>query len=222
MRGRPNNYSREELAWLEANRTLVIGELHLLFCEEFGRADVTKGALAGLRKRKDWKTGRTGRFAKGDVPANKGRPCPPGVGGRHPNARKTQFPKGHRGGRAAEMYKPIGSERTSKDGYLERKIHDGLPMQSRWRAVHLIEWEAVNGPVPEGHCLKALDGDRTNTDPSNWRCVPRAMMPALNGYKGARRPAYDQAAPEVKPVLLALAEVDFAAGTLKRRKRRAA
>ena len=63
---------------------------------------------------------------------------------------QTQFKKGERTGRAAELYKPIGSERLHVSGYLERKIHDGLPMQSRWRFVHLLNWEAENGPVPEG------------------------------------------------------------------------
>lgn len=219
MKGHPIRYSTAEVAWLEANRTLPIGEYTAGFQRAFGRPEVTAHQLHALRKRKGWKTGRTGHFEKGAEPVNKGKPCAPGTGGRHPNARKTQFKKGHgRSGVAVALYKPIGSERVSKDGYLERKIHDGLPLQSRWRAVHLIRWEAVNGPIPDASCLKALDGDRTNTEPSNWELVPRSLLPALNGGPHNRRPAYDQAAPELKPALLTLAKVEHQARQLRKRK----
>lgn len=147
---------------------------------------------------------------------NKGVPCAPGQGGRHPNAIRSQFQKGGRTGKAALNWKPIGAERISIDGYRERKIHDGLPLQSRWRLVHLIEWEAVNGSVPPGFCLKALDSDRLNNDPENWKLIPRAMLPALNGGRHKRRPAYDEAAAALKPSLLALAEVETRARLLRR------
>lgn len=216
MKGRWIPYSAEEMAWLEANRLLVIGDYHRGFCERFGRTDVTPGHLHSLRKRKGWKTGRTGCFAPGQAPANKGKTCPPGVGGRHPNAQRTQFTRGQRRGVAVKLYQPIGAERVSKNGYLERKVHDGLPPQSRWRAVHLIEWEAINGPLPEGFCLKALDGDKTNTDPANWRAIPRAMLPALNGGRHKRRPAYDGAAQEIRPALMTMAEIEHQSRKLKR------
>lgn len=217
MKGRPIPYSAEEMAWLEANRSLVISDYHRAFCAAFRRDDVTAGLLHALRKRNGWKTGRTGCFERGQEPANKGQKCAPGTGALHPNARATQFRKGHgRSGVAVTLYKPIGAERLCKDGYLERKIHDGMPLQSRWRAVHLIRWEAINGPIPDGHCLKALDGDRLNTDPANWKLIPRTMLPALNGGRNKRRPAYDNAAPELKPTLLAIAEVEHIARKLKR------
>ena len=63
---------------------------------------------------------------------------------------RTQFKPGVRQGRATALYKPIGSERISGEGYVERKIHDGMPMQSRWRAVHLLRWEQAHGPCRTG------------------------------------------------------------------------
>lgn len=216
MKGHAIPYSGPEMAWLEANRLLPIGDYHGAFVAAFLRQDVTPGLLHALRKRQGWKTGRTGCFVKGQEPTNKGVPCAPGQGGRHPNARRTQFQKGGRTGRAARNWKPIGTERLCKDGYLERKIHDGLPLQSRWRAVHLIEWEAVNGPIPPSFCLKSLNGERLNTDPTNWKLISRAMLPALNGGRHKRRPGYDGAAPELKPTLLVLAEVETRARDLKR------
>lgn len=214
MKGHPIQYSAEEMAWLEANRTLPISEYQAEFNSAFGR-EVPAANLHALRKRKGWKTGRTGHFARGLEPHNKGKACPEGVGGRHPNARKTQFRKGQaRSGVAAKVYKPIGTERTSKDGYLERKIHDGMPLQSRWRAVHLIEWEAVNGRVPEGHCLKSLDGNRLNTDPTNWELIPRKLLPRLSGRYGMQ---YDDAEPEVRPTIMAVAKLKHAAKEVRRR-----
>ena len=93
---------------------------------------------------------------------------------------------------------------------------EDLPMQARWRFVHLIEWEAVNGPVPDGHCLKCLDGDRTNTTPANWTLIPRGVLPRLNGGRATRHIPYDTAAAELKPTLLALARVEHQARRLRR------
>lgn len=221
MKGVWIKYSAAEMAWLEANRTMPISDYHAAFNKLFGR-DVSAGNLHALRKRKGWKTGRTGQFAKGQAPANKGQRCPEGVGGRHPNAQRSQFKKGNRTGQANLNYQPIGTERMCKDGYLERKMHDGLPLQSRWRAVHLVEWEAINGPIPEGHCLKSIDGDRTNADPANWQLIPRALLPRLNGGRAKKHLAYDDAAPEVRPALLAIAKIDHRARELRRQRKDAA
>lgn len=209
-------YSDDEIAWLEANHAMPISDYHRAFFEAFGRQDVSADNLHALRKRKGWRTGRTGCFEKGAVAYNKGRACAPGRGGNHPNARKTHFTKGERRGVALKLYKPIGTERVSKDGYRERKIHDGMPLQSRWRAVHLIEWEAVNGPLPKGHCLKCL-GDKANVDPSNWVSIPRALLPRLAGGNRYRKVlAFDDAAPELRPAILALAKLEHAARKVKR------
>lgn len=207
MKGRAIPYSSAELWWLYTRSMMPIGEYHRVFVERFGRDDVLPMHLHSLRKRKGWSTGRTGCFERGAEPHNKGKACAPGTGGRHPNARKTQFKKGGRTGKAAKLYKPIGSERISKDGYRERKVHDGLPFQSRWRAVHRIEWERVNGPVPKGMALKCLDGDRLNVNPSNWEAVPRAILPRLAGGTRKQLVAYDEAPDELKPAILTAAKL---------------
>ena len=95
---------------------------------------------------------------------------------------ETQFKPGNRSGKAALIYRPIGSERISKDGYLERKINDDLPMQRRWRAVHIIEWEAVNGPLPRGHALVFIDGDKRNIRLDNLELITRADLMRRNTY----------------------------------------
>lgn len=213
MKGRAIPYSAEELAWIQANKALSRRDLHAAFVARFERADVKLDDIKSLCTRRRWNTGRTGRFEKGIVPHNKGKPFR--AGGR---SAETQFKPGCRHGSARENYKPIGTERFSKEGFLERKIHDGLPLQSRWRAVHLIRWEAANGPIPKGHCLKCLDGDRLNTDPSNWKLISRATLGILNRASNGIR--YDDAPPELKPTILAIAEVKAAAAKSQRSARR--
>lgn len=210
MKGHWISYSADELAWLYVHRTLPIQDYAREFSAAFGRQDASAGNLHALRKRKGWKTGRTGCFSKGDAPHNKGKPCAPGAGGLHPNARKSHFAKGGRTGKAALLYKPVGTERLNKDGYRERKIHDGMPLQSRWRLLHLVEWEAINGPIPAGMALKCLS-EKANTAPSNWELVPRAILPRLNGGRGKKHIAYDEAPEELKPAIMAVARLDHAA-----------
>lgn len=202
MKGRQIPYSADELAWIEERRAWPRDVMHSTFCTLFGR-DVTLQNLNALCKRKGWFTGRSGCFVKGQAPANKGKSMP-----YHPNSAATRFQKGSRTGRAAENYQPIGAERITKDGYRQRKVHDGLPMQSRWQLVQRLEWEAAHGPIPEGFCLKCKGGDRMNTDPSNWILVSRGVLARLNGGRHRKRIPYDAAAAELKPTVLAIAQVE--------------
>lgn len=116
-------------------------------------------------------------FHKGHVPANKGLRRPGYGPGR---MKETMFKKGERRGRANRLYKPIGTERISKDGYLERKINDDLPLQARWRSVHLIEWEKANGPLPKGFAVCFVNGDKTDRRLENYALVSRRDLMARN------------------------------------------
>lgn len=204
MKGHRIVYSAAERAWIKQHCTMPRREAHARFCRRFHRHNVSLDHFKALCTRQGWRTGRTGCFAKGLTPHNLGKKMP-----YNPNSAMTQFKKGHLSGKAVEVQKPIGAERITRDGYLERKIHNNLPMQSRWRAVHLIKWEAINGQIPAGHCLKCIDGNRLNTEPKNWTLISRRLLPFLNGHRG---PYYDQAAPEVKPVILTLAKLKHARG----------
>lgn len=217
MKGQWIPYSAAEMEWLEANRTLPISDYHREFSARFGRSDVSAGNLHALRKRRGWKTGRTGQFRKGDAPINKGKPCAPGKGGRHPNAQRTQFRKGG----LPHNTKFLGHERVSKDGYVEISIDEENPhtgYERRYVLKHLHLWEAENGPVPDGQCLKCLDGDRSNTDPSNWIAIPRGVLPRINGGRATRVMAYDTAPDELKPALMTMARLDHKASELRRQK----
>lgn len=206
--GKQIRYTNAELVWLKARKEMPRRELHAAFCDAFARQDVSVDHIIALMKRKGWLTGRTGQFKKGNVSPNKGR-----KGYYAPGSEKGWFKRGERRGVASKLYKPIGTERITVDGYVERKIHDGMPLQSRWRAVHLINWEAQNGPIPEGHCLKCLDGNTQNTAPDNWEAIPRAVNLRLNGRTVLK---YDDAEDELKPLVLANAKLHHAAREAER------
>lgn len=207
MKGRKISYSAAEMQWLEENRLMVISDYHRAFCERFGRDDVSAVNLHSLRKRKGWKTGRTGQFEKGLAPHNKGKPFP--IAATHPNCRKTQFKKGQE----PHNTRYLGHERINKDGYVEISVAETNPhtgYERRYVHKHVHLWTQKNGPVPEGHALKCLDGNKLNTDPSNWEAIPRGLLPRLNGGKATRIMAYDSAPAELKPAILAVAKIDQA------------
>lgn len=209
MKGRPILYSEEEIAWLSDNRTLPVTDYHRAFCDKFGRTDVTASNVNALRKRKGWPTGRTGRFEPGQESWNKGKQMP-----FHPNSAATRFRKGN----LPHNTQYLGHERVSQDGYVEISVAETNPhtgFERRYVLKHRHLWEQANGPVPEGMALKCLDGDRTNTEPSNWKLVPRAMLPRLNGRFGRD---YDQAPAELKPAIMATAELEHRARELRRGK----
>lgn len=112
------------------------------------------------------------RFKPGQTPANKGVRRPPGwAPGRMADS---QFKKG-RAAQDAHNYLPIGSERLSKDGYLERKVTDdpALVPARRWVAVHRLLWIDANGPIPTGHLVEFRDGDKTHIALDNLELVSR-------------------------------------------------
>lgn len=216
--GRSRLYSPAEIAWLQANCSMSLAQWHDAFLATFGRADISKVQLLSLRKNRRWLTGRTGRFEPGQVSHNKGKRCAPGTGGRHPNAARTQF----KAGQVPHTYRGPGHERVdSKDGYVVLVVAAPNPWTgaaTRPVLKHRWLWEQANGPLPKGHVLKCLDGDKTNTAPSNWEAVPRGVLARLNGGPHKKRLSYDDAPDELKPAVLAVAKLDYRAREIRRGK----
>lgn len=204
MKGRPVSYSADELAWIEANSTRLRKEAHADFVATWDRQDVSIGAFQALCQRNGWTTGRKG-FEKGHTPTTKGRK----LSEEHRAKLSASWKPGERRGAAALKLLPIGTERLTDGGYLERKVRNDGPRAGRWRRVHILNWEAVHGPVPEDHCLKCLSDDKLNVDPDNWEAVPRGCIPRLIGGRWGQ--SYHEYEPEVRPVLMALARLQHAA-----------
>jgi len=136
------------------------------------------------------------RFKPGQTPHNKGLRRPGWHSGR---MRETQFKKGQMHGQAQRNWKPIGSERISKDGYLERKVSDEdyshLPAdeanrkrQRRWVAVHRLVWEEANGPIPAGHKLAFRNGNKRDIQLDNLECVSDAEWMRRNTVHNLPKP----------------------------------
>jgi hypothetical protein len=129
--------------------------------------------------------GAATRFVKGHAPHNKGVRRPGWAPGR---MGETQFRPGERRGVAVRLYKPIGTERVSKDGYLERKINDDLPLQRRWRAVHLLVWEEANGPLPAGHAVAFRNGNKRDIRLDNLELISRRALMRRNTVHNLPKP----------------------------------
>lgn len=167
MRGQSIHYSAEELQWVSDHRTLVIGDLHAQFCDRFQRIDVKPPHLHALRKRKGWKTGRTGQYEKGNIPLPTARPKGPNKG---------SFKKGNR----PHTWLPIGTERITKDGYREVKVTDTGVTRVDFVALHRLNWEREHGAIPEGSVVIFRDGDRLNCELDNLLMVTRAELAVMN------------------------------------------
>lgn len=158
---------------------------------------------AACRLRRGDNVGAAHRFRKGQAPANKGKPMP-----FHPNSAATRFKKGQ----SPANTKWEGHERLSKEGYVEISVRETNPhtgYERRYVPKHKWLWQQAHGPIPVGMVLKCL-GDRLNTDPSNWKLVPRGLLPRLNGKHGR---SYDRAPDELKPTIMAIAELEHAMKT---------
>jgi HNH endonuclease len=80
--------------------------------------------------------------------------------------RETQFKKGQ----VSRNYLPIGTVRTDADGYLRRKIADGVGGFGNpkvWEFVHRRVWIEAHGPIPRGYRIWWKDGDHANCSLEN-------------------------------------------------------
>jgi hypothetical protein len=116
--------------------------------------------------RLDGSTGAACRFAKGQRPWNAGMKGWQSGG----LSVTTQFKPGTR----PHTWLPIGSERVTRDGILQRKLTDTGYTPRDWKAVHAIVWEQAHGRIPEGHIVVFKDGNRLNVCLDNLELLSRA------------------------------------------------
>lgn len=139
--------------------------------EIYGR-DYTPAQIKSYYRNHGLNSGLTGRFEKGNIPPNKGR-----KGYIAPGSEKGWFQKG---GQPWDTV-PVGTIVTKTDGYLWKKIDDkpGVWTQN-WKQLHILNWEAVNGSVPEGYRIIFKDGNRQNCTPENLAMVSLAENAVMN------------------------------------------
>ena len=130
--------------------------------------DYTAVQIKSAMGRYKLNTGLTGRFQKGSTPFNKGKK---GLIG----ANRTSFKKGQR----SHNWVPIGTERITRDGYIQIKIQDGH-YHRNWRGKHILIWEKVNGKLPQGHVIIFGDGDNRNFNINNLLLITRGQLAIIN------------------------------------------
>ena len=118
-------------------------------------------------------------FPKGHVRANKGLRRPGWAPGR---MRETQFKKGQLAGGASAKWLPVGTEVVAPDGYRKRKVADrrDVPSRFNWTFVHVLVWVQAHGPVPAGHAIAFVNGDRADIRLDNLELITRRDLMARN------------------------------------------
>lgn len=129
---------------------------------------MAKAFKLGLKKSSEFlseqrKTlGQNGQFKKGMTPHNKGKKLSDATKAK---LAKTMFKSGDR----PHNTLPVGAESEDKDGYLIVKIAE----PNVWRYKHHI---AYGEPVPKGHKVIFIDGNKRNFDKANLMLISNAEL----------------------------------------------
>jgi len=193
MKDRQYYYTRIQKAFLKKGyKKMQIAELTRTFNARFGKHK-TEIQVHSCLTRWGVRCGRSGRFQKGIVPWNMGTK---GCGICAPN--RGTFRKGNIPGNI----RPLGTERITRDGYVEVKIRERNPYTgspTRYKLKHIMVWERSHGPLPKASAVVFKDGNRSNCCPENLVCVSRSTLVRMNQV------GFGEAPPELKPSIIAAA-----------------
>ena len=143
-------------------------ELADLFNQKFN-TNVTSRTIKSYKANNKLNSGLSGKFRKGQTPHNKGKKMPKEV---YEKVKHTMFANGN----VPPNHRPVGSERISKDGYIEVKVAE----PNKWRLKQRVVYEEAKGKIPEGYTIIFLDGNKRNFDIDNLRCITRSELLYLN------------------------------------------
>jgi len=191
-KGKLKQYTAEQKRWIEKNyKVYSLKELREEFNKKFNQ-NKTLTSIRAFTRNHGIKSGRTGRFDKGHVP--------------HPNARpkgpnKTSFKKGS----TPINHKPIGWERTTKDGAVMVKVAE----PNKFRLKNRVVWESHKGEIPENHVVLCRDGNPSNCHIDNLVVFSRSELLRLN------KMGHKEASSEIRPILRNLARIEAKAFKLE-------
>lgn len=143
-------------------------ELADLFNQKFN-TNVTSRTIKSYKANNKLNSGLSGKFRKGQTPHNKGKKMPKEV---YEKVKHTMFANGN----VPPNHRPVGSERISKDGYIEVKVAE----PNKWRLKQRVVYEEAKGKIPKGCTIIFLDGNKRNFDIDNLRCITRSELLYLN------------------------------------------
>lgn len=143
-------------------------EIQEEFVKRFGWSIAMSQVKAYIKNHK-LNTGRTGQFKKGQAPQNKGKKMPPEV---YEKCKGTMFKRGN----IPKNHRSVGSERITRDGYIEIKVEE----PNKWTLKHRYIWEQEHGKIPDSHILIFRDNDKTNIVLDNLLMISRSQNAVLN------------------------------------------
>jgi len=143
-------------------------EIHEMMNDKF-EYQFTYSQVITAIKRYNLKTGFSGKFEKGHIPANKGT-----KGIMKPN--KTSFQKGS----TPKNHREVGSERITINGYTEIKVSE----PNKWRLKHRVMYEKYhNVQLNPKQLIIFADKDKSNMSKENLLLVDNSQLLVLNHNK---------------------------------------
>lgn len=160
-----HRYSKEQKEYIIANNYGKYSEeLAAMFNKKFN-TNISSKEISYFRRNHKLNSGLTGQFKKGHNTWNKGT-----KGLTHSN--KTSFKKGNK----PHNYRPVGSERITKDGYIEVKVSD----PNKWETKNKIVYKKHFGDIPKGYKVIYADGNKLNNEPDNLILVSSSELLIAN------------------------------------------
>ena len=171
-----HRYSEEQKEFIIANNYGKYSkELAEMFNQYFN-TNITAKEIAYFRRNHKLNSGLTGQFKKGHVSHNKGKKQIEYMSQESiERTKKTRFKKGNK----PKNYRPVGSERITKDGYIEVKVAD----PNKWETKNKIIYKQYFGDIPKGHKVIYADGNKLNNDINNLILVSDNEELIMNKYK---------------------------------------
>lgn len=168
-----NKYTDEQKRFLVKNNYLRTSqELADMFNKKFG-TNITKTNIKNFRGNNRLNSGLTGQFKKGNIPHNKGKRQKDYMSSESIKKTKaTRFKKGN----IPANHREVGSERITKNGYIEIKIKE----PNKWQLKHRYIYEKKYGKIPKGYNLIFLDGNRKNINLSNLKLISKSEDLIMN------------------------------------------
>lgn len=164
-------YEKEHIEFIKAHQGASAREMAELFTEHFN-IHVTKNQMKAVMYRNNISSGKTGRFEKGHIPNSKGQKMSKE---QYEKCKPTMFKKGH----IPKNHREVGSERITKDGYIEIKIKE----PNLWVLKHRLIYEEHYGEIPAGYSVIFGDGDKINCNIDNLILVSRSELLIMNRNK---------------------------------------
>jgi hypothetical protein len=163
-------YTNEHLAWIEKTyQDLNIPRMTKAFNEKF-KMNVTVNSMRACTRNHGFKSGRNGRFEKGQESWNKGKK------GLQLGGEAGWFKPGH----MPINHKPLGSERVNVYGYIEVKTCE----PNKWELKHRVIWEKHNESLLPGEMVCFKDNNKLNCSIDNLFLSNQQINGSMNkmGY----------------------------------------